>query len=89
LNELQPDNKSAIERLMKNSILCSAFSIFCLLASFQSFAVEWSIGIYEGASPLELAPIPSTPNPVLTAQDVLDTQAGFVADPFLLPVGDT
>jgi len=75
--------------MKNNDILRSVFLIFCLLASLQSFAAEWSIGIYAGISPLELAPIPSTPNPVLTAHDILDTQANFVADPFLLPVDDT
>ena len=72
---------------MKNSnILCSALSIFCLLATLQSNAAEWSIGIYEGPSPLELSPISSTPSPVLTAKDILDIPARFVADPFLLRV---
>jgi len=75
--------------MKNNNILYAAFLIICLLASLQSFAAEWSIGIYEGASPLELAPIPSTPSPVLTAQDVLDIPADFVADPFLLTLGDT
>lgn len=71
------------------NIVRSAYLIVFLLASFQSFAADWSIGIYEGAPPLELAPIPNTPSPVLTAQDVLDIPADFVADPFLLPLGDT
>ena len=44
----------------------------------------WSIGIYAGPSPLALAPPPEIDNPVLTAADVTDVPAGFVADPFLL-----
>ena len=42
---------------------------------------EWSIGLYRGTSPLDLAP--AGPNPVLTAAD-LGIDATFVADPFLL-----
>jgi hypothetical protein len=43
----------------------------------------WSIGIYQGRSPLELAPA-SIAQPVLTADSVTDVAASFVADPFLL-----
>jgi hypothetical protein len=46
---------------------------------------RWSIGIYAGSSPIALAPLPGVANPVLTAADVTDVPAGFVADPFLLP----
>jgi len=42
---------------------------------------EWSIGLYRGASPLDLEP--AGPNPVLRAAD-LGIDATFVADPFLL-----
>ena len=42
----------------------------------------WSIGIYTGDSPFQLAP--TTPNPVLTRNDVTDIPAGFVADPFMI-----
>jgi hypothetical protein len=47
----------------------------------------WSIGIYAGPSPLALAPLAGVDNPVLTAADVADVPAGFVADPFLLRRG--
>jgi len=46
----------------------------------------WSIGIYAGKSPLHLAPAPGVRNPVLSARDVTDIPARFVADPFMLPV---
>lgn len=46
---------------------------------------DWSIGLYRGRSPLELAP--AGPNPVLTAAD-LGIDALFVADPFLLRRAD-
>src|SRR5438067_9289900 len=48
----------------------------------------WSIGIYTGASPLDLAPDPRIPNPVLTRDHVTDVPASFVADPFLARDGD-
>lgn len=49
----------------------------------------WSIGIYSGPSPVNLAPHPGIDNPVLTADDVRDVSAGFVADPFMIRVDDT
>lgn len=42
----------------------------------------WSIGIRRGASPLALRINPK--NPVLTASDISDVDALFVADPFML-----
>jgi hypothetical protein len=47
----------------------------------------WSIGIYAGASPLRLTPAGAS-NPVLSARDVTDVPARFVADPFMLNIGD-
>lgn len=48
---------------------------------------QWSIGIYEGPSPFELVPADGVANPVLTAGDVTDVPARFVADPFLVSRG--
>ncbi|HRB81648.1 MAG TPA: hypothetical protein PK614_05240, partial [Nitrospira sp.] len=48
----------------------------------------WSIGIVTGASPLRLRHASGGLNPVLTREDVSDVRALFVADPFLLRVGD-
>ena len=45
---------------------------------------EFSIGIYGGASPLELDESADIENPVLTRQDVTDEPAAFVADPFTI-----
>ena len=45
---------------------------------------RWSIGLYAGPSPLALAPAPGIAQPVLSAADVTDVPAGFLADPFLL-----
>src|SRR5260370_37084346 len=50
---------------------------------------QWSIGIYAGASPVSLSPPDGLQNPVLTNKDVSDLAAQFVADPFMLRVGDT
>lgn len=44
----------------------------------------WSIGIYTGETPLSLVPSKHTINPVLTAKDVTDVKAEFVADPFMI-----
>lgn len=48
----------------------------------------WAIGIYEGPSPVELAPPQGMANPVLTAADVSDVPARFVADPFMIRTDD-
>jgi hypothetical protein len=46
----------------------------------------WSIGIYAGASPYDLSPAESLANPVLTARQVSDLNAEFVADPFMIKI---
>mgnify|MGYP001603756187 CR=1 FL=1 len=48
----------------------------------------WSIGIYVGDSPLNLTDCSEINNPVLTAKDVTDIQADFVADPFMIKKDD-
>lgn len=49
----------------------------------------FSIGILTGETPLSLAATASPGNPVLTARDVVDRDAAFVADPFMIKVGGT
>jgi hypothetical protein len=49
----------------------------------------WSIGIYTGDSPLHLAPAPNIVNPVLSARDVTDIPAEFVADPFMVELDNS
>lgn len=44
---------------------------------------EWSIGIYLGESLLNFS-AKNIKNPVLTARDITDVQAHFVADPFMV-----
>jgi hypothetical protein len=50
---------------------------------------NWSIGIFKGASPFNLVPINNNSNPVLTASDVTDVPAVFVADPFMIKDNST
>lgn len=45
---------------------------------------RWSISIYMGQSPFHVVPVPNITNPVLTAKDVTDVPAKFVADPFMV-----
>ena len=45
---------------------------------------NWSIGIYEGNSLINFKPSQKIRNPVLTARDVHDILADFVADPFMV-----
>jgi hypothetical protein len=45
---------------------------------------DWAIAIYQGDSPYNLAPDPTRKTPVLTAKDVTDVRADFVADPFMV-----
>ena len=44
----------------------------------------FSIGIYRGTSPIDLFPAPEADNPVLTAENVTDLEASFIADPFMI-----
>ena len=44
----------------------------------------WSIGVYEGSTPFNLAPPIDIKNPVLTAENVINLRARFVADPFMV-----
>jgi len=52
----------------------------------QQWRMRWSIGIYQGPSPLALAPLDPRSQPALTAADVTDIDAHGVADPFFLLV---
>jgi len=44
----------------------------------------WTIQIWGGSSPFQLAPLQTIKNPVMSAQQVDDIVAAFVADPFLI-----
>jgi len=51
--------------------------------------VVWSIGIYKGKSPFDLISPNNVHNPVLTAKDVSDIAAEFIADPFMVQENGT
>lgn len=57
-------------------------------AEFDHVKQIWSIGIFEGDSLKKLRPAEGVQNPVLTAADVSDVPARFVADPFMLREGE-
>ncbi len=44
----------------------------------------WSIGIYKGSTPFNLFDPEDIENPVISAKDITDIDADFVADPFLI-----
>jgi hypothetical protein len=44
----------------------------------------WSIGIYHGDSSTSFAAVKQLDNPILTAREVCDVRATFVADPFMV-----
>ena len=49
----------------------------------------WSIGIFSGDTPFNLSCSQNCSNPVLTADDVTDIPADFVADPFMVEEDST
>lgn len=59
-----------------------------LPAMIDEMAYVWAIGIYQGESPLKLAPATHISNPVLTYLDVADAPAAFLADPFMVKTID-
>jgi hypothetical protein len=52
--------------------------------SFIRRRCEWSIGIYVGESLFDFESPEEVSNPVLTAKDITDVPASFVADPFMV-----
>lgn len=70
-------------RLFPYPIFKSVFSYIKEKKNGDTLHGPWSIGIYEGSSPFDLRPAAGVRNPVLSAKDVTDMQARFVADPFL------
>lgn len=91
-------NKMNIRRITA-CLLCSIIIVCCILAAwyvgakrrvpFVKRVGEYSIGIYTGSTPFDLSPCPEVDNPVLTARDVTDISAGFVADPFMIRADGT
>ncbi len=53
-------------------------------AAAWQWRYRWSIALYRGTGPLDLAPLDGRSRPVLTARSVTDCRAAAVADPFVL-----
>ena len=84
--------------MMNHKKVVIIIALVCLISGFISgvyvgklrgvpFVVEqdkWSIGIYIGESPFNFVSPENISNPVLTANDVTDVPADFVADPFMV-----
>jgi hypothetical protein len=66
---------------MNNRYLLPYKKIVRLLAHREC---KWSIGIYHGDSLCNFSSPKNIKNPVLTAKDVTDVKADFVADPFMI-----
>lgn len=47
---------------------------------------KWSIGLYRGDPLKQLVEVPG--NPIISAEDITDCRAGFVADPFIIKEGE-
>lgn len=78
---MKSSNKVQTETFSRSRYLSSLKNI---VKTFVKRRSEWSIGIYTGESPLQLSSPRNIQNPVLTAQDVTDVPAEFVADPFMV-----
>ncbi len=50
---------------------------------------EWSIGIYQGTTPFDMSAPGDIANPVMTAAQVTDVKAEYVADPFMIESNGT
>lgn len=82
---------------MRETIFPACILIFAVCATFAWLYCSWygkksiwSIGVYTGTSPYEFYPHPlAQKNPVLTASDVTDVPALFVADPFMVHHNET
>ena len=58
-------------------------------AEFETEATIWSIGIYSGETLFDLRGANGTENPVISAADISDVRAEFVADPFMIKADET
>jgi hypothetical protein len=78
---MKSSNKVQTENLSMSTYLSSIKKIAKI---FVRRKCDWSIGIYTGESPFKLSSQENIKNPVLTAKDVIDVSAEFVADPFMV-----
>jgi hypothetical protein len=70
-------------------MMLKSHSIKHFVKRFVRRRSQWSIGIYWGNSPFNFVSPDHITNPVLTADQVTDITADFVADPFMLRVENT
>lgn len=92
IKKLKPRSMLMKSVKKKIAILAMAFGCAIVVASLSRLGgvphvtrqKEWSIGIYTGQSPLRLSSPQTIRNPVLSAEDVTDVPAKFVADPFMI-----
>ncbi|HED30301.1 MAG TPA: hypothetical protein ENN50_01145 [Prosthecochloris aestuarii] len=75
------DHRSSIRKFIRNTLTYNAQQ--------TDDCGHWSIGIYEGPTPFDLAPPPDVRNPVLTCRNVSDVASEFVADPFMIARSDS
>ena len=71
------------------SIVAACYSLKTKKRPYVGLDKRWAIGIYSGSSPLRLSPSKNISNPVLTASDVKDVKARYIADPFMIRRDDT
>src|SRR5262245_37795893 len=71
------------------ALLLAAIGVaLCAGLPLPSVENAWAIGVYTGTHPLVLHAHPGLTNPAVTAEDVTDVNAAFVADPFVMRAGD-
>ena len=64
-----------------------AFSSLLLIKVMFTTEKNWAIGLYTGATPFDISG-GGIENPIITADDITDVSARFVADPFLIKHDD-
>jgi hypothetical protein len=57
------------------------------MSNLYRMNMQWSIGVYAGPTPFDLTDTDEIENPVISASDVSDVDAAFVADPFIIENG--
>ncbi len=96
-------NRNQVKARHKNQkVILIIVALVCLIGGFTGGVYvgklghlpftakgEYSIGIYTGKSPFRFMSPEDIKNPVLTANEVTDSPAQYVADPFMVQDGDT
>jgi len=90
-NQVERRRFPTLEACLALILIVGAFGAGILWGSrkgvpFFEEVETWSIGVYEGETLSGLQPSTQVENPVLSAQDVTDVDASFVADPFAIRI---